>query len=435
MDLRRRLVARLGILLCALLCATLVAFAISLHTDADAEMRSSQQLAAVVAAAVDLGRHPDDRAARDLLEARIAADGLRHVRIVLDGAAPAPVDESSFAALLGRWSGLAAGPAHTIALERGSLRVEADPQAEIAEKIGDLQRLGVALLFFSGATLLIAWTAAHRALAPVRELEHGLQRLADGAPDAALPNFALREFARIGAAIDALAGALERSRSAQRQLARQLISVQEAERQELARELHDEMGQSLTAINVGATYLERHADDAARSRIAECAADIHQESRRLGSQLKSLLQRLRPHDLEQLGVAAALAELVAGWRRRVTDLRIDFESPPTLPACHGETALTLYRAAQEALTNVMRHSGANHCQVSLRCHQGGIELTVADNGCGCPQLQPGNGLLGMRERLAMIGGHLELENGNRRGLCLCVRVPRLPLSQQEVMAA
>ena len=91
------------------------------------------------------------------------------------------------------------------------------------ERLGDTVRLLGTLLFFSGATLIVAWWAAHRALAPVRELEAGLQRLARGDAGAALPAFALREFSRVAGAIDALAAALAQARDAQRQLSRQLI--------------------------------------------------------------------------------------------------------------------------------------------------------------------------------------------------------------------
>ena len=136
----------------------------------------------------------------------------------------------------------------------------------------------------------MTWWSADRALTPVRELEAGLQRLADGKKEAALPAFALREFSQVAGAINSLAGALTISRNAQQALAWQLIAVQEDERRALARELHDEMGQTLTAIGVTATFLERNAKQISAMQLAECASELRRDVPTSSEQLRARLK-------------------------------------------------------------------------------------------------------------------------------------------------
>jgi len=321
------------------------------------------------------------------------------------------------------------GGGQLIRIGEQELRLAPNPASEIEERLGDTVRLCITLLFFSGATLLVAWRAADRALAPVRELEAGLQRLARGERAATLPPFALREFRRVAAAIDQLAAALDDSRAVRRQLSQQLIEVQEDERRTLARELHDEMGQTLTAIGVTAAYLERNAGQIAAGQIAECAGDLRREVKTSGEQLRVMLRRLRPHGLDATALAGALQELVSGWQQRATQIEFSLELPGGLPAL-GETAgLVLYRAVQEALTNVVRHSGARRCRVGVVVEAQTLRLSVEDDGQGLPAAGPAHrgGLLGMEERLTMAGGRLDVKSGPG-GLHLQAT---LPLKQEE----
>jgi two-component system sensor histidine kinase UhpB len=288
------------------------------------------------------------------------------------------------------------------------------------------------LLLFSGATLLVAWWSADRALAPVRELEAGLQRLADGEPDAALPTFDLREFRQVAGAIDQLALALNSSRAAQKQLSRQLILVQEDERRTLARELHDETGQTLTAIGVTAAFLERNAETLDSRRIVECARDLRRDVRTNGEQLRTMLKRLRPHGLDAEGVAGALRELIGSWQQRAAGIDFRLELPSRLPKLNEEQAVVLYRVVQEALTNVVRHSAARHCVVRIALEPGLLRLQIDDDGQGLPaagEIRRG-GLLGIEERLEMVSGSLELQPGPTSGLQLRIILPLTAAPQE-----
>lgn len=426
MDLRRRLVGYLGALLAGLFLMALLVNLYSLHSDINAEVAASERLAKILLDVSNLDHQQAPEEAVSRLRALIDAAQLRHLRLSVeepDGPAPADTTLVQLTDMLGITT--LPSPVKQVKLGQQTLYIAPNPGSEIEERLGDTVRLCITLLLFSGATLLVAWWSADRALAPVRELEAGLQRLAHGEPDAGLPPFDLREFKQVAGAIDQLASALKTSRAAQKQLARQLIQVQEEERRTLARELHDETGQTLTAIGVTAAFLERNAGTLDSQRIVECAQELRRDVRTNGEQLRVMLKRLRPHGMDAEGVAGALRELIASWQQR--DVGIDFrlEIPARLPAMREEQALVLYRVVQEALTNAVRHSEARQCIVRIHAENGNLHLQIDDDGKGLPSTGETRrgGLLGIEERLEMVQGRLELQTGQPTGLQLRAVLP------------
>jgi len=433
MDLRRRLVGYLGALLLGLLLMTVLINLYSLRHDVTTEVAASEQLVRVL---LDTGRIESDLPAAESsrrVQAILDSSPLRHISVSL-GEAPV-AEHSTFTNRLAHLLKVepASNDGQLLRLGEQTLRIAPNPISEIEERLGDTVRLCITLLFFSGATLLVAWWSADRALTPVRELENGLQRLTQGEREAALPAFALREFTQVAGAINHLAEALSTSREAQRQLSRQLIQVQEEERRTLARELHDEMGQTLTAISVTAAYLERNAEKLEAPRIAECAQDLRRDVRTSGEQLRTMLHHLRPYGLDAQGVASALRELVANWQQRASGIRFSLEIPNGLPPLADEVGLVLYRVAQEALTNVVRHSGAQYCRVTIEAEDGILNLEIVDDGRGLPIAGPSRrgGLLGIEERLAMVGGSLAFKTGQAQGVRLRITLPISAQEQQE----
>lgn len=434
MDLRRRLIVSLGLLLGGLLAMTAMIQLLSLRSDIAAEVAASTRLVNVLLAAgeppsgAQPGQRPGPGAALDeRLDERLAHAGLRHLRIrSADGPAPAAAPHPLLA-----WLGLAPPEQRERAIRIGArvLAIAPNPHSEIDERLANTVQLLSTLLFFSGTTLLVAWYCADRALAPVRELEASLQRLARGEPDPALPASvlpprALREFARVAHAIEHLAGALRDARAAQHELAQQLIAVQEEERRALARELHDEMGQTLAALSVTATHLARNAQRLSPPAVAECAGDLRRDLRTCGEQLRAMLKTLRPHGLHASGLAPTLRELAQGWRGRHTEIAFTLALPAALPGIGEAAALTAYRVVQEAVTNVVRHSGARRCAIRVDACADGLALEVRDDGRGLPAAPRWRGgLLGMRERLGMIGGTLELAPAPGGGLRLRATLP------------
>jgi two-component system sensor histidine kinase UhpB len=434
MDLRKRLIGSLGALLGALMLVAVLINLGSLRHDINAEISASAQLVQVLLKAGQIERDLPAEEASTRLQAMLQAAPLRHLTITLeqDQAQKQPQQTTTgLSRLLSIESTETSG--QLIRLGEQNLRIAPNPNSEIDERLGDTVRLCITLLLFSGATLLITWWSADRALAPVRELEAGLQRLADGENEAALPAFTLREFSQVAGAIDALATALASSRNTQQALSRQLIEVQEDERRVLARELHDEMGQTLTAIGVTASFLERNAERISAKQLAECAYELRRDVQTSGEQLRTMLKGLRPHGLDTGGLSNALCELVAGWQQRESGINFRLTLPMPMPTIDEATGLVLYRVVQEALTNTVRHSSARHCQVSLESSADMLQLEIADDGKGLPpsKIAQSGGLLGMKERVAMIGGLLVIKTGQEGGLKLQISLPLQQIKQKE----
>lgn len=417
MDLRRTLVSRLALSFAGLIAVFSVIWLHDLREDTRAEQVAASRLVDLMQA----GEGPDAQAR---VVALLEQGGLRHVTATLlqPGEAAPPARVSAWLGVLGLTSPVTD---HRIALGERVLLVRPDPSSELQEKLGSTLQVLAMLLVFCAACLGMTWRAVHRALSPVKELEAGLLRLEQGETTPRLPAFELREFAAIAGVMDRVAARLNRAREGQRRLTQQLMEVQDKERRELAAELHDEFGQSLTAISASAAYIEHHAGSAEPAVLVECAREIGNESRRIADHVRQMLSSLRPYGIEDSGMRETLSELVAAWRTRLPDRRIEcrIDRLPPLPAAAG---LALYRGLQEALTNWVRHSGADW--VSVECQNEGavIRLRVTDNGRGrARQLldQAGGGLLGLRERLTMVGGSFSIEDAKHGGIVLTAYVP------------
>lgn len=432
MDLRRTLLARLTLAFAVLLLLFGLVWLKDLREDALAEQQATVHLIEFLLAS------PDDNAPARLAAA-LTPGQFRHVK--LDMSAPEPMSPGTLAQPQGLlpWLGLSmeGAQAHRIRVGTQDLWISPDPDSEFREKLSTSVQVLIMLVLFCGICLGLTWFAVDHALSPVKELNAGLVRLAAGQERAQLPGFALREFAAIAQVVDQLADSLSRARESQRRLTRQLMEVQDKERRELAAELHDEFGQSLTAISATAAYIEHHAHHAEAATLTDCAREIGSESRRISGHVRQMLTQLRPYGLEDSGMREALRELVSAWQARLPDLQIKAHIGP-LPAVSAEVGLALYRCLQEALTNCVRHSGAQHIEVTVGVlapeHSTApgdepvrrIGLTVSDKGTGHAQVlqrQPGGGLLGLRERLAMVGGQLHISDRPGGGVVLSATLP------------
>ncbi|HZO76867.1 MAG TPA: histidine kinase [Solirubrobacteraceae bacterium] len=183
-----------------------------------------------------------------------------------------------------------------------------------------------------------------------------------------------------------------------------VLAGQEAERLRIAQELHDQVGQELTAVLLALSRLE-----------ARVPADLHASLRDVQNSVRAGLEdirriaiELRPEALEDLGLESALAVLCDRLSER-SGLAVSCQIDPGLPELPPDIELVIYRVAQEALTNVARHSGSERAQLRVAADHGGIILTVRDRGRGLPaDLTNGSGIRGMRERASLIGASLEI---------------------------
>jgi two-component system sensor histidine kinase UhpB len=211
-----------------------------------------------------------------------------------------------------------------------------------------------------------------------------------------------------------------------RDLSQRLILVQEDERRALARELHDEFGQSCTAIRTDANYIfhARPGDDAG---ILASARRIDHTAHHLHALCRGMLARLRPPALDSLGLTAALQELCESWEEQ-TGVACHFFPQDVPLEVSDAIAVTCYRLVQEALTNVTRHAGASQVRIDLgrSADAGSVKLRIEDDGCGmtAPQaFTSGLGIVGMRERVAALHGEISLAPATSHGLRIEATLP------------
>lgn len=226
-----------------------------------------------------------------------------------------------------------------------------------------------------------------------------------------------------------------------RELARQLIAVQESERLALARELHDELGQGCAAVRVETAAIRRSAltgssDGADRAATLAAAERADAAAHRLYQLVRGMLRRLRPANLDELGLIAALQELCESWEER-SGVPCIFHHEAVPPALGDAIDITLYRVTQEALTNVMRHARASTVRVKLgRSAEGELCLSIQDDGVGMDAVAStrGLGLLGVAERAAALGGELLVQAAPGGGVHLSLLIP-MPATTAAPMAA
>jgi glucose-6-phosphate-specific signal transduction histidine kinase len=209
-----------------------------------------------------------------------------------------------------------------------------------------------------------------------------------------------------------------------RLLAHKHMTVQEEERRNLARELHDEMGQCLNAIKLDAVSIR----NLAQGRDAEIAAGanaIVELSGHVYDVVRGIMQRLRPAALDALGLRDALADLVGQWSRRNARVQCRFESTGDLDGLGEPVNMTVYRLVQECLTNIVKHAGARTVTVAVDRGDDWLRVTVADDGRGMDPnaKRAGLGLLGLRERVEGLCGRLELSSAPGSGLQVSAQLP------------
>jgi len=273
-------------------------------------------------------------------------------------------------------------------------------------------------------------TVVGRALAPLQSLAQTMTAFEGGHYDARATPGGAPELAAICGKLNHLAAALGEAVEEKRLLAERAVSLQDVERKEIARELHDEFGPYLFSLRAHASALAKLADGRAPNAesIRKHGSALLEQINQLQQFTRRVLERLRPVGLAELGLRQALESLSRLWRESHPDVAIETVISATLGVT-GETAdLTIYRIVQEALTNVFRHAGATSVNVVIEpVEQAGgrgyARVRVSDNGRGMePGQKLGFGLVGMRERILALGGTLNVVSGDG-GLTVEALVP------------
>jgi two-component system sensor histidine kinase UhpB len=295
--------------------------------------------------------------------------------------------------------------------------------------------LAVMIIFLTLVLLFLRYS-----LAPFDALKSGLSQLEAGKSGVRLSVGGATEFRSIAAALNSLGATLDRVKLENRELVDRLIQVQEGERKEIARDLHDEAGPCLFSIRATSAALQELVSHPApdMGRLRHLSATIDKASESLQALFRGLLGRLRPKGLEELGLEPSLKALFASWAltRPEVDLRLVVRHD--LSSLDEETALAAYRVVQEAVTNIFRHSGAKQGEVTLEfgfdAPTGAgdfdaeatpqLKITIEDNGVGIPErFTPGMGLLGMNERVRALGGAQRIEQVPSGGTRITVTLP------------
>jgi two-component system sensor histidine kinase UhpB len=401
----------------------------------EAEMRSSVNMALQL---IDIGRirAGSDRA---WLAELARLEKTRHLRIHLSRT-PETLTEAKASAATREATDAPAWFAWAVAPERITgekwvedpsggrvgIFVESDPNDEIAEAWGEARDLFVLLLILAVSVCVLVHFTLGRAFKSVSLILKGLEDIERGDYNRRLPRFPLAEFEQISSAFNHAVAALALAREENRALARRSLTIQEEERRFLAREMHDELGQSLSAIKLMAVSLRVSAQD---SRSREAANAIVAESDRLFGVVRALMRRLRPLTLDDFGLVAALEDMVAAWSERNPATRVEFRCSPEVETLAGDARIDLFRIVQECLTNVAKHAGAANVDIRLGAQDGAggktLTLSCADDGRGIdPALeQSGFGLHGMRERVSSLCGAFRLTSAAGAGVRVEIEIP------------
>ncbi|MCT9137498.1 sensor histidine kinase [Streptomyces violarus] len=275
---------------------------------------------------------------------------------------------------------------------------------------------GEALVLLGGLVMLLAGNALvlRFGLAPLQRLGNSMAT-ADLLRPGSRPVVAgPAETAALITTYNTMLDRLEAERAAG---AARALSAQESERHRIARELHDEVGQTLTAVLLQLKRVADRAPENLREEVGQA-----QEATRAGlDEIRRIARRLRPGVLEELGLASALRSLAAEFTTH--GLTVRHHVTGDLPALTPESELVVYRVAQEGLTNTARHATADRAELRLQPVPGGVELLVRDNGTGVGDAPEGAGITGMRERALLIGASLTVEPAPGRGTGVRLRVP------------
>jgi two-component system, NarL family, sensor histidine kinase UhpB len=310
----------------------------------------------------------------------------------------------------------------------GELVFEPDITADVYEKW-----IGFLAIVASGAaltlvTLAITYVTVDAALKPLRNLGNGLARLRDGHYSEIIPSSGPPEIRGSCEAANELAATLTQLNRENRSLLRKMVSIQDEERRDIARELHDELGPLLFAIRANIIAMVdngvagQHDPDSPPQKALQSVEALQLTNRRI-------LDRLRPMHIEEFGLQSSIQKLLRGVRSQVPAIEVAFEIDPALDAIDAVVSQTVYRVLQEGITNVLRHARASRMWLKASLPDGKVVVEIFDNGIGMPaDVVMGRGLTGMRERVRALGGTFELFRSDGR---TCVRCS-LPFAPAEL---
>jgi two-component system sensor histidine kinase UhpB len=304
-----------------------------------------------------------------------------------------------------------------------------DPSYEFGEIWNQLAGIFyLAGAFFILTNILVAWIV-FRALSPVEFILKALTELESGNLKVKMPNLKTSELSAISSKFNGMVKTLRASIEQNHQLSQKLIRIQEEERKSLARDLHDEFGQSLTAIHADAAVLKGLANKD-YPKIKPSVNAISDLSKHLMNLVGGMLSRLKLGVLQELGLEEGLKDLLNTWQLRHPKIKLYFQvNLKALPKINETISITSYRIIQECLTNISRHAKAKHVAIEIQVLKKNlsskmIDIHVKDDGIGLSKShRDGFGLSGMRERIHEVSGNIKIMSEVNQGVSLHIQLP------------
>ena len=439
MSLRFRLIG----LACGALVVSLLLGCVTAWVNASRSVRTEMRSALLVGRQTieseieRLRQAPDP--SRDLDDLVSSFKGNRHLRVRLVGEAEAVaapvVERPPFGAVPG-WFVRVIGvvpvvdrvPFAVSGRDYGTIAIETDPHNEILEVWNEFTDSLITPAVFSSLTILLIYVFIGRALRPLNSLADALEQVGDGRYRTRIRGRLAPELSRLRDSFNRMAARLAETDGENRRLNEQLLSLQEQERCDLARDLHDEVSPFLFAISVDAATACHLLEEGRAIEARDNVQSIADAVRHMQRQVRSMLGRLRPIGLTEFGLREAIENLVMFWRRRRPEIRYEVVVSEGCENLGELVGTTICRIVQEALSNAVRHAEPKLVTVSVdRDHDGKVRVAVADDGAG--MLEPnrlGYGLLGISERVKAVGGRLTLSKTPGEGLAVKAVFPCSP---------
>jgi two-component system sensor histidine kinase UhpB len=311
----------------------------------------------------------------------------------------------------------------------GSLVVSSSAAGSIREAwSGFRQLMWVGLFFFVLLNLMVYALLSH-SLKPIKPILASINRMERGDLSTRLPTFTLPEFNRIGHSLNRMAEslAMERQLEENRQLTQLIQTHIEDERRSLARELHDELGQYVTAIKTFAVAIVNKAKDKSPD-IAANAQTIVGAANQIYEGMHSIIRQLRPGALDNLGLSETLRDAMQYWQTLHANVRFELKLNGQLDDLGESLNINVYRIVQESINNALKHAQAKSIEVSLTLLENELQLLIKDDGIGMNMASVDQsqhfGLLGIRERVQGFHGSFSLLSEPNRGTAIHINIPR-----------
>lgn len=309
------------------------------------------------------------------------------------------------------------------------LEIRADPADELTESWRKTRRTLTALVLLAAALTAAFVCCGRLVLRPLSQIAAALGQIEARRFGIRLGRFGVPDVDTIAEGFNRMAAAQERDAREVEELARRALVIREEERRHLAHELHDEMGQSISAIKALAVAISRRADPG-DPKVKQSADTIAEISSHVYERVRQMMSQLRPTTLDELGLVSALEDMIDTWNSHHETAFCGFTRSGQLPPLTSTQSINIFRIVQEALTNIAKHASARHASVTLgyradMAEGGELLLKITDDGAGfdITARRRGLGLVGLHERVKALGGKLALASRPGNGTQFDISIP------------